>query len=177
MFAIETCTLPDNALLEVYQRNGAFTDCYFVDIAVEISHRQYVEAFYTTWLFKLERILLTWLVSKPSTDEQVVQLATAQIDVFAAWRVERRCDKQILLYDYQNRTRSWLMIESIESEKGKFTRLYFGSAVVPVNTNSAGEASFVFAFKALSWFHKVYSAGLLRAATSRIMRINNEISL
>jgi hypothetical protein len=46
------------------------------------------------------------------------------------------------------------------------TRLYFGSAVVPVV--SAGKASPGVAFGALLGFHKVYSRLLLHAARSRL---------
>jgi hypothetical protein len=67
-----------------------------------------VQAFYTTPVFKLERTILKWLVTKPSSDAQAV-----------------------LLCDFKKRTRSWLMIKHEEGKNGIQTRLYFGSAVVP----------------------------------------------
>jgi hypothetical protein len=49
-----------------------------------IAPAQYVEAFYTTLLVRLERLLLAWLLSRPSTDLQVRRLATGEFDEFAA---------------------------------------------------------------------------------------------
>ena len=47
------------------------------------------------------------------------------------------------------------------------TRLYFGSAVVPVANKSTGKGKMGFAFKALLGFHKLYSRALLHAACKR----------
>jgi len=170
MFSIESCPLPENALLNTYQQNGAYTDCYCTQISSAVTHSQYVHAFYTTSVFKLERSILKWVVSKPSSDAQVVLLAEGEIDTFAAWSVENRCENQLLLCDYQKRTRSWLMIEHAEGENDTQTRLYFGSAVVPIKNLKVGGSSFGFGFHALSWFHKIYSVVLLFSAKSRLMR-------
>ena len=53
-----------------YARSGAYTDCFHTDILDNVSLPQFVEAFYTTWLFKLERFILQLLVKKPSTDAE-----------------------------------------------------------------------------------------------------------
>lgn len=58
MLSIQASPLPDYALLSAYKRNGAFTDCYAVDVSGTISQEQYVAAFYTTAVFKLERLEL-----------------------------------------------------------------------------------------------------------------------
>lgn len=50
-----------------------------------------------------ERSILTWAVSKPSTDEQTTQLAEGKIDTFAAWYVETRSKNEILLCDFRDR--------------------------------------------------------------------------
>lgn len=170
MFSIKSCPLPDNALLNTYQLNGAYTDCYYTEISRTVTHSQYVNAFYTTPAFKLERSILKWVVSKPSSDAQVVQLADGTTDSFAAWSVEKRCENQLLLCDYQKRTRSWLMIKHIESEEGVTTRLYFGSAVVPIENIKTGSSSFGLVFHALSWFHKMYSVTLLFSAKTRLIK-------
>ena len=81
---IEEGPLPGNALLQKYARSGAYTDCFHTDILDNVSLTDYVEAFYTTWLFKLERVILKVLVKKPSTDEQAKQLVAGEIDRFAA---------------------------------------------------------------------------------------------
>ncbi|SFD62198.1 hypothetical protein [Pseudoalteromonas denitrificans] len=170
MFSIESCSLPDNALLNRYHQNGAYTDCFCTDMPHMVTHSQYVHAFYTTSVFKLERSILKWVVSKPSSDAQVALLAKGETDIFAAWSVENRCDNQLLLCDYQKRTRSWLMIKHVKSERGIQTRLYFGSAVVPIKNNKTGRSSFGLGFHILSWFHKIYSVVLLRSAKSSLIR-------
>jgi len=170
MLSIKPCPLPDNSLLNTYQQSGAYTDCYCIEISHKVTHSQYVNAFYTTSVFKLERSILKWVVCKPSSDSQVVLLANGKTDTFSAWNVEKRCENQLLLCDYQKRTRSWLMIKHLESENGIVTRLYFGSAVVPIKNIKTNNSSFGFAFHALSWFHKMYSVVLLFSAKSRLMK-------
>jgi hypothetical protein len=54
------------------------------------------------------------------------------------------------------------------------TRLYLGSAVVPVVSRSTGPSSIGFLFKALLGFHKLYSRALLGAAQSRLARLATE---
>jgi len=51
-------------------------------------------AFYTTLVFKLERLILKLAVSRPSTDAQAKQLAAGSIDEFSAWHVEARSENQ-----------------------------------------------------------------------------------
>jgi len=114
-------------------------------------------------------MLLTWFVSKPSSDAQARRLAVGDLDTFAAWDVEARSVNQLLMCDFQGRTRSWLMIAPVQSGGSTITRLYFGSAVVP-SVNKAGRAGLGFAFRALLGFHKVYSRVLLSAASSRLAR-------
>ena len=168
MFSIESCPIPDGALLTNYLREGTYTDCYVTDIRGSVSHPQYVLAFYTTRVFKLERLILKLAVSKPSTDDQAKQLAAGSIDVFAAWDVEARSENQVLMCDFHRRTRSWLMVAPIESSSGMRTRLYFGSAVVPVKDSRTGRLTLGFGFRALLGFHRVYSEVLLYAAKSRL---------
>ena len=164
MFSIEPCPLPEDALLQAYARNGSYTDCYAASIAGAVSHEQYVAAFYTTAVFKLERLILKWAVSKPSTDAQARQLAAGTLDAFAAWRVEQRAVDQLLLCDFMGRTRSWLMVAPLVTDGGPATRLYFGSAVTPRD----GGRSLGFPFGALLGFHQLYSRVLLAAARRRL---------
>ena len=133
-----------------------------------MSHKQFVTAFYTTSLFKLERAILKWAVSRPSTDAQAERLASGASDAFAAWHVEKRCEDQLLLCDLHGRTRSWLMVTPLKTESGPGTRLYFGSAVVPVKGAQTGALTLGLGFRALLGFHKVYSKALLSAAKSRL---------
>jgi hypothetical protein len=167
---IQACPLPDEALLARYARGVAYTDCYSTEVARSVSHAEYVETFYTGAVFKLERLLLAWFVSRPSTDAQARELALGARSTFAAWDVEDRALNQLLMCDMAGRTRSWLMIEPLRSGSSPATRLYFGSAVVPARDKASGRPRLGFLFKSLLGFHKLYSQVLLRAARSRLAR-------
>jgi hypothetical protein len=171
MSSIRPCALPKDALLSKYARAGAYTDCFTADIAKPVSHAAYVEAFYTCRLFKVERFLLTWLVFKPSTDAQARELASGASNSFAAWRVEERSANQLLVCDFLGQTRSWLMIGPPSHGGAGTTRLYFGTAVIPVRDKASGQARMSFAFKSLLPFHRLYSRALLYTARSRLSRI------
>lgn len=119
--------LPGHALLGVYTRDGGYTDCFMTEIPRAVTHAQYVVAFYTTWVFKLERWILKWAVARPSTDEDARRL-------------------------------------------GGGTRLYFGSAVVPVRDRNTGQATLGRTYSALLGFHTLYSRILLGAAARRLGR-------
>ena len=170
MPAIHSCELPADALLNRYSGPGAFVDCYVAEIARAISHAEFVEAFYTTAVFKLERLILRLLVSRPSTDAEAQQLAQRKRDSFAAWSVEARATNQLLLSDFTGRTKSWLMVAAPQNAGSPGTRLFFGSAVVPAHSAGAGRTSLGFVFTALLGFHKLYSRILLRSAVSRLSR-------
>jgi hypothetical protein len=168
MAHIDACELPDDALLRRYLGAGAYADCYVAELARPVSQPEFVEAFYTTAVFKVERLLLSWFVARPSTDAQAAQLAGGQLGSFAAWSVEAREPDQLLLSDFQGRTRSWLM--SAPAANGRTTRLFFGSAVVPIVDRRSGEVRMGASFRALLGFHKLYSRVLLRAAVARLTR-------
>lgn len=165
---IRPCELPDGALLRDYRDSGAYADCYCVEVPDAVSQARYIEAFYTTWLFKIERSLLAWLVAKPSTDVQVAALAAGKLESFAAWHVEGRTADQLLMCDFQGRTRSWLMSEPASGIEAPATRLYFGSAVVPKTNPQSGRTGIGLTFRALLGFHKLYSRLLLRAAVGSL---------
>ena len=168
MFSIEKCPVPADTLLHKYTRNGSYTDCYSTEVLTQIFFPEYIFAFYTTPLFNLERLILRLTVSKPSTDLQAWQLADGVSDRFAAWYVEGRGENEILMCDFQGRTRSWLMATSVSTVRGVRTRLYFGSAVVPIQNSKTGKLSLGFGVQALLGFHKVYSVLLLYSAKSHI---------
>lgn len=168
MFSIESCQLPEGALLNSYSNKGAYTDCYRTEVPGSVTHGQYVRAFYTTFLFKLERIILGWFVSRPSTDHEVEQLAEGSTDQFAAWQVESRVENQLLLSDFHGRTRSWLMVVPVGPGNDKGTYLYFGSAVTTVQNPATGSMTLGMGFRALLGFHKIYSRLLLYSARLRL---------
>jgi hypothetical protein len=170
MLSIEKCAIPPDALLNKYSINGSYVDCYCTDIPNQISFPEFILVFYTTPLFKLERFILKYAASKPSTDIQAKQLADGGSKEFAAWYVEGRADNQLLMCDFSERTRSWLMIAP--GNDGS-TRLYFGSGVVPVRDLKTGKSSMGFVFQALLGFHQIYSMLLLYSAK---LRIKNQYS-
>ena len=170
MTSIRACEIPDAARLRNNQGGKTYADCYVTEAAGEVSLAAYVEAFYTTPLFKVERGILRWLAARPSTDAEAKALAEGKIESFAAWRVEGRGPNQLLLADMTGRTKSWMMVTPACNSAGPTrTSLYFGSAVVARSTTKSGESRMGFAFRALLGFHKLYSRLLLAAACSRVL--------
>ncbi len=141
--------LPADALLQPYAQDlGAYTDCFTRDVPSQVDLGHYVAAFYTSGLFKLERLILG-VTGSPATDGEAKDLAEGHIDRFAAWTVEGRTTQQLLMCDKGGYTRSWFMV----APEGSGTRLYFGSAVVNKDH---------WATKLLMPFHKWYARALLR---------------
>ena len=167
MPAVRHCPLPADALLNRYVGAGAYVDCFVAEVARTVSCAEYVECFYTTAVFKLERAILRLFLSRPSTDAEARQLARGERATFAAWTVEARSPDQLLMADVGGRTRSWLMVAP--SGAGG-TLLYFGSAVIPVRDRTTGRASLGPVFSALLGFHKQYSRVLLYSARSSLDR-------
>lgn len=165
---VRATEIPQDSLLGVYVASGAYADCYVTELPAAVTHAQFVEAFYTTALFKLERLLLGLFLFRPSTDGQAKQLAQGQLSSFAAWSVEARAVNQIVLA--AGRTRSWLMVMPRTGPDARLTCLYFGSAVVPPRSSSGTRASMGFVFTALLGFHRLYSRALLFSARTRLMR-------
>lgn len=158
---VEAAGLPADALLGRYAGQGCYTDCFTTVLPRPVTHAEYVEAFFTTPVFKLERLVLV-LIRRPSTDAQAGALSRGEGESFAAWDVEARAPDQVLLRDLYGSTRAWLMTAA---ESGA-TRLYFGSAVV--KRNRAGQMPRNFSL--LLGFHVRYSKVLLGAAARRLAR-------
>ena len=173
MASIQACSIPTDGLLRSYLTEHGFADCYSTGLDAVVSHEQFVTAFYTTWLFKLERWILRWAVSKPSTDTDAERLAKGFSDSFAAWRVEARSENQLLMCDFLGNTRSWFMVAS---QHGR-TQLYFGSAIVPRDDPKTGERTLGWTFRALLGFHRLYSKLLLSAARSRFLARSSPLAL
>ena len=173
MFGIERRAVPEDALLARYVGDRGYADCYTTTINARVTHAQFVAAFYTTWAFRLERLVLRWWVSRPSTDAEARALASGDADTFAAWRVAGRRNDEILLADFTGRTRSWLKSMplagiSTGGVPGRpRTRLFFGSAVIPRPHPVTARPSPGGKFNALLGFHRLYSRILLRAACRR----------
>lgn len=155
-----TSTVPGDALLQRYVGAGAnYTDCFEVMSPGAVTLPDFIQAFYTTWLFRMERAVLTVAMRRKISDTDVQALARGA-DRFAAWTVEARADAQILLCDTAGHTRSYLAVSATD---GSATRLIFGSAVVARGDKPLGRGVTV-----LIPLHRFYSKALLRLAERKL---------
>lgn len=157
--------LPEGALLKEFVDRGEYTDCFVANVTADVTFPEYVESFYTTRLFKVERHILKWLISRSSTDEEARKISRNEIDEFAAWTVHRRSNNQLVMMDLRQQTCSWFML--VPQESGSL--LYFGSAVMRNGETPRGKA-LTWPYRCLLGFHRLYSRALLQAAVSRIGR-------
>ena len=141
-------------------------DCFSFDLPRKATLAEFVEAFYTSDLFRLERWVLRLLVRRGSTDDEARALARGERDSFAAWAVEARAPDQLLMREFTGRTRSWFMTAPVPEAAG--TRLYFGSVVVPARSTGSGPPDLGPVHGRLIGFHARYSRMLLRAAARRL---------
>lgn len=158
MNKVRQTTLPSDSLLASFAASDAYTDCYSVELPGQVSLADFLLAFYSTPIFKLERWILARALGAESSEDDVRRLASGESTRFAAWRVDMRRDDQIVLAS--GRTRSWLMVVPQSATAGKSTELYFGSAVLPLQRGGLG-----WQFRALLGFHRLYSRLLLGLAT------------
>ncbi len=162
MFKSAPYPLPQDALIQSYAQDGSsYTDCFAIQIGREVTFAEFVTAFYTTPLFKLEGFILKVALKKPSDDAQAAEVANGLRDDFAAWTVEARAPDQLLMCDMHAKTRSWFKVEPMGNDQ---TRLLFGS-VVTASETAKGIGVFV---HALMPFHKLYSVLLLNAAARNL---------
>ena len=160
---VEQIAVPQASLLHRYvAQDGAYTDCFQVVIAKSATHSEFVQAFYTTWLFRLERCVLALALRRRISDEEVSALADDRSNRFAVWHVEARSENQMLLADNSGHTKSFLALEALETGS---VRLIFGSAVV-----TKGKQKLSRLVRATIWLHRLYSIGLLKAAALRLQR-------
>ena len=162
---------PSESLLRTYrggrnpERWGRYDDCFSVRLDRPVGLSVFVFAFYTSWVFRLERCILRLAIGAASTDAQARGVANGTEQLFAAWTVGARSDSQLLMCDRYETTRSWFRV--LPNEGG--TTLQFGSAVASppdrgaVRTIGSG-------FRLLLGFHVFYSRVLLRAAAKRLLR-------
>ena len=168
--------IPGNGLLSKYcyapYPNGgrAYTDCFEIAVDGQRSLAEFVTGFYCSWLFKLERLVIRLLAGKPSTDNDVLQLAAGSVQTFAVWTLEERTPTQLLLCDDHGRTRSWLMVEPGSRNGQAHTMLRFGSAVTPETDAATNKTQLSMGFRLLLPVHRVYSRLLLGAGRSRLLR-------
>lgn len=158
--------LPPETLLARYEQDPtAYTDCFVAEVDHAVGLEAFLPAFYNSWLFRLERVILSVLLKRPSQDGDAAELARGLRETYAAWHVEARAEQEILLCDHAGRTRSWFLVQP----QAAGTRLYFGSAVVPSAARRArGEPGLGLMFALLRGFHILYSRALLGLAVARL---------
>ena len=153
--------VPEDALLQRYvAQAGCYTDCFVAQVPGSVDLGSFIAAFYTTWLFRLERAVLSVTLRRRIKDADVHALADGAA-AFAAWRVEARAADQILLCDLSGATRSFLAVQDAPSGG---TALLFGSAVVP----GGGQSTLGRRFRVLLPAHRVYSRALLALAARNL---------
>lgn len=155
---------PDSLLDRLAQARGAYADAYAVSVPGRVPLAGFVEAFYTTRLFKLERALLS-LLGKPASDAMARAVARGEGERLAVWTVEARTGDELLMHEDSGITRSWFQAEA---QADGSTVLWFGSALVPRRRGPGGEPQFGVLFHALLGFHRAYSRALLAAAVRRL---------
>jgi hypothetical protein len=168
--SIHQASLPPRSLLANQANSNDHLDCFAVVIPGNVTLEAYVAAFYTTWLFKLERFILR-LAGQPSTDAQALALARGERQEFAFWKQEARDGQELLMRDLSGVTCSWLMVDPT----GSGTRLYFGSGVRARQTVGQASSGLAWSYRALMGLHMLYSRALLATAARRIqLRIGEE---
>ena len=171
MTTIRTSALPDNSLLARYDPHvtpaaaGGYVDSFACEVAKDVSLADFVYAFYTTPVFRLERWILA-LAGLPSTDREARQVAGGESSDFAAWRVEARNENELLMCDVRGHTRSWFKVTPASGAGS--TRILFGSAVLPIARDGDGKPVLGRAYRLLLGFHRLYSRVLLRSAARRL---------
>ncbi len=173
MLAVKPGPVPESCLLKTYRGGakpeawGRYCDYFSVRIERAVTLQEFIYAFYTTPVFKLERFLIRVFAKLPSTDEQARQLAAGSLARFAAWTVAERTESQLLLADIREQTRSWLAVSVVNTGGAAQTLLQFGSGIASRPSDS-GESSIGSGFKWLLRFHLLYSKVLLRSAKRRL---------
>jgi hypothetical protein len=166
MTPIETPVPPGSLLGRLAAQRGAFADAYSLPCPRVVPLAEFVEAFYTTRLFKVERMLIG-LLGKPGSDAMARAVARGDGQRIAVWTVEAREGDELLMHEDSGATRSWFKVQAGE---GGTTTLWFGSAVVPRRRGTDGQPRFSWVFHALIGFHRWYSRALLHAAARRLAR-------
>ncbi len=152
--------LPARTLLGRYAEPPHYTDCFTATVSGRVSLERWVRAFYTTPLFRCERLILA-AFRLGSTDAELDAMLRDRARRFAAWTVEDRRDDELLMCDVNGRTRSWFRVR----ESGECTtRVWFGSAVL-----ASGDA-LPASYRLLLPAHRFYSRRLLGAAARRLER-------
>jgi hypothetical protein len=179
MFLVTQSVVPEDALLRTY-RGGARPecwresgDCFAISVDGVVSLAEFVFAFYTSSVFRIERLILRFLAKTPSTDAEARQLADGSGTSFAVWRVGERTATQLLICDRYERTRSWFRVLPLSDGK---TLLQFGSAVASRSGGQPATRTGFRLFPLLLKLHVLYSQVLLHAAKRGVMRNQADVA-
>jgi hypothetical protein len=166
-------TVPKDALLKTYRGGarpehwGQHGDCFSVTVDRPVNLADFVFAFYTSRVFRVERLILRLLAGAPSTDAQARAVAEGSGTSFAVWRVGERTATQLLMCDRYEKTRSWFRVSPLD---GGRSLLQFGSAVAARRDRRTGVVAMSGGFRLLMGFHMLYSRILLNAAKRGVMK-------
>lgn len=142
-----------------------YCDCFSSTIDCAVDLEQFVYAFYTTRVFRLERKILALTLKLPATNEQAKLLASGESDNYSFWTVEKRRPSELLLLTNNRHTGSWFMVRDDMEASQSRTELLFGSVVF------LGSQKTNLLFSIVLVFHKVYSRILLASAARRTVRL------
>ncbi len=165
--------MPASALLKTWREGPNpeswehYSDCFTTTLNRPVALAEFVYAFYTSPIFRIERAILR-LVKLPSTDAQARAVAEGTGQTFAAWRVGHRTGTQLLMCDVMGRTRSWFAVTPFEAGASSGTLLQFGSGIATTVDAATGERRRSLGFRLLGGFHILYSRVLLGAAKARL---------
>ena len=172
VLSIVQCPLAEDALLRTYlgeihpERWAGQGDCFCATVPASVPLSEFVFAFYTSPVFRIERGILAIILGARSTETQARAVADGSRDSFAVWRMGARTGTQLVMCDRYGKTRSWFRV--VPAESGG-TLLQFGSAVASRRDGPAGVARPSIVFRWLRRFHVLYSQVLLWSATRGIM--------
>lgn len=170
MFAITQGPIPDKALIETYARiKGGHTDCYYVDVPRYVTLSEFIQTFFSSPVFRLERLLLNMSPTGRSTDQDIANLASGTGNTMAVWKVDAREENQLIMSAGNGPIRTWLKVDTDYPETGK-TRLFFGSALAPTRNKNGEQRKLSWVFKVSLGFHGFYSQLLLSLAARRLTR-------
>jgi hypothetical protein len=156
--------IPDGSLIaQQAELFGYYTDCYGIELGHAATLPEFISAFYTTPLFRLERLILSLTPRGRMKDADVMALSSGESGRMAVWKVEARRDCEILLS--AGRTKSWLMVAPSQSG----SQLFFGSVVVPEPPKREGGSPRLGpVFDSLLSAHRIYSRLLLGSAAQSL---------
>ena len=158
---------PELSLIIPYESMpGFYIDCFAVDLPTHCSLEAFLKAFYTSWIFRLERLILRLALRVPTSSDDLSAMLSGASDKFAVWIIEERQADQMIAKAVggSNRTRSWFRVLS-RDDGG--TRLFFGSVLEPEPSLEGAPPRLGLMFRAGIGAHRLYARVLLAAAARK----------